>query len=83
MGIAPSAAVHVGDSVPADVVGARAVGIRPVLIERLARDHPVAAAEPTTPVVHPDAADVLRISDLWGLVELLGIPRPVAVTSGS
>lgn len=33
-GVAPSEAVHVGDSVEADVVGARAAGVEPVLLVR-------------------------------------------------
>jgi putative hydrolase of the HAD superfamily len=33
-GVAPAAAVHVGDDVGADVVGARAAGIAPVLVVR-------------------------------------------------
>jgi len=36
-GVSPAAAVHVGDSVREDVVGARAAGIEPILI---ARDQP-------------------------------------------
>ncbi|MDR5698025.1 MAG: HAD-IA family hydrolase [Armatimonadota bacterium] len=34
VGVAPSAAVHVGDSYEADVQGARAAGVHPVLLDR-------------------------------------------------
>jgi putative hydrolase of the HAD superfamily len=54
-GIAPSAALHVGDTVAADVDGARAAGIRPILVVRDGAPPP------------PDVA-VLR--DLQGLPEL-------------
>jgi putative hydrolase of the HAD superfamily len=55
-GIGPDAAVHVGDDADADVAGARAAGIAPVLI---ARDG--AAAPPGVPV----------LSDLTGLPGLI------------
>ena len=51
MGVAAADAIHVGDSMPADVAGARAVGIQPVLIERLTRGHGT-----TTPDTDPDLA---------------------------
>ena len=47
-GVAPADAWHVGDTVEADVAGARAAGLRPVLI---ARDGPPAAPPPGVPVV--------------------------------
>lgn len=40
MGVDPDRAVHVGDHMYADVVGARSVGIRPVLIDRHCGDQP-------------------------------------------
>lgn len=42
LGVAAEEAVHVGDSYDADVVGARAAGLLPVLLER----HPLRAAPP-------------------------------------
>ena len=55
-GVPASAAVHVGDSVEADVAGARAVGITPVLIDRYGRAPQV---------------DAHRVRTLTELVELL------------
>ena len=78
MGVSPADAVHVGDSVPADVQGARAAGIRPVLIERVTRGHG-APVDEMDPFVAPD---VPRIADLWQLADLLGIDRPAAVSAG-
>lgn len=40
LGVVPSAAAHVGDHVYADVVGAHAVGMTPVLIDRHDGAHP-------------------------------------------
>ena len=56
-------AIHVGDSVPADIEGARGVGMRAVLMER------------TATRVAPYLA-VPRVTDLWQLVDLLGLDRP-------
>jgi putative hydrolase of the HAD superfamily len=71
MSVAPGDAVHVGDSVRADIGGASAVGIRPVLIVRgtHAHAHDTAAADLGAPV----------IEDLFGLLDLLGIDRPAGV----
>ncbi len=69
------AAIHVGDSVPADVVGARGAGIRPVLIDRATRGHGGRTARARCIRTR---GDVPRIDDLWGLVDLLGLDRPVA-----
>jgi putative hydrolase of the HAD superfamily len=55
-GVAAGACLHVGDSLDADVAGARAVGMIPVLIDRHAR--------------LPDA-DELRVESLAELVELV------------
>ncbi len=67
-------AIHVGDDPEADVVGARRVGIEPVLIDRRGRAHP--------PLGHEaDAGDVATIADFGELLDLLGIERP-AVLAG-
>ena len=54
--VAPARTVHVGDHYYADVLGARSVGISPVLIDRFGFGH---------------TADVPVIKDLYGLLELL------------
>ena len=66
----PERSMHIGDSYNADVRGARRVGISPVLISRggtdLARvreDH--------------DDPDLPVVADLYGLLDLLGIDRPI------
>ncbi|MFN8623193.1 MAG: HAD-IA family hydrolase [Chloroflexota bacterium] len=69
MGVAPGEAVHVGDSVRADVGGARGVGITPVLIARGTHDH-----EHATASAAEHGAPVIR--DLWGLLDLIDVPRP-------
>jgi putative hydrolase of the HAD superfamily len=69
MRVAPEEAIHVGDSPRADVEGARRSGIEPVLIAR-----------GTHPHVHgslPVDAGVPVIHDLYGLLDLLGVARPV------
>jgi putative hydrolase of the HAD superfamily len=48
---------HVGDSYPGDIVGARAAGLRPVLLDRTASHN---------------GADCPRISDLRELLDLVG-----------
>jgi putative hydrolase of the HAD superfamily len=55
-----SAAVMVGDSLEEDVDGARALGMRAILVDR---DHR-----------HPEVED--RLLDLYGLPAALGLPRP-------
>lgn len=67
MGVTPGEAVHVGDSVRADVGGATGMGIAPVLIARGPHDHGHATADDV-------AAPV--IDDLFGLLHLLGVGRP-------
>ncbi len=67
----PDRAIHVGDSVRADVEGARGAGIGPVLIDRATHIHTRAHGR----VVPPG---VPVISDLLGLLDLLGIGRPAA-----
>jgi putative hydrolase of the HAD superfamily len=56
LGVPPERAVHVGDTPAADVAGARAAGIRPVLVDPYD--------------LHPDA-DCVRVRSLAGFVELL------------
>lgn len=55
LGVAPAAAIHVGDTYGEDVVGARAAGIRPVLVARDGGGGP---------------DDVTTVSDLRGLLAL-------------
>ncbi|PKQ28502.1 MAG: hypothetical protein CVT63_02570 [Candidatus Anoxymicrobium japonicum] len=54
--VEPGRAVHVGDQYYADVLGARSVGIHPVLIDRFGSGN---------------TADVPVIEDLYGLLDLL------------
>lgn len=70
MDVAAGDAVHVGDSYQADVVGARAVGIRPVLIDRRLADPARVGEQPVDPAV-PVIADLLE------LLDILRVPRPV------
>jgi putative hydrolase of the HAD superfamily len=58
----PDYAVHVGDAYLLDVLGARAAGIMPVLLDRARRYD---AAQLDCPVIH----------DLYGLLALLEIPH--------
>jgi putative hydrolase of the HAD superfamily len=69
-GVEPSDAVHVGDSFETDAVGARSVGIRPVLIERSIGD------PARRPQAVPAGDDVPVIQDLNGLLDLMGLDRP-------
>jgi putative hydrolase of the HAD superfamily len=69
MAIAPEQAMHVGDSYRADILGARRVGIRAVLIARHADDPARIAQE------HDDA-DLQVVTDLNELLDLIGIERP-------
>jgi putative hydrolase of the HAD superfamily len=57
IGVAPTEAVMVGDSVEDDIEGASALGMRAVLIDREGR--------------YPEAAEALP--DLWGLAGTLGL----------
>jgi putative hydrolase of the HAD superfamily len=57
-GVKPAEAVHVGDQYKFDVLGARAVGINPVLIDRFD--------------IYPDIRDCPRIRDLSELPQHLG-----------
>jgi HAD superfamily hydrolase (TIGR01549 family) len=60
LGVAPAEAVMVGDSLEEDVEGARALGMRAILVDRDGR--------------HPDAEG--RLIDLYGLPAALGLSRP-------
>ena len=60
LAVAPEDAVMVGDSVEEDIEGARALGMRAILVDREDR--------------HPDRDERLR--DLYGLPAALGLPRP-------
>lgn len=57
LGVQPTEAVMVGDSYEDDIEGARALGMRAILLDRESR--------------YPDEAD--RISDLYALVSALGL----------
>jgi putative hydrolase of the HAD superfamily len=60
LGVAPVEAVMVGDSLEEDVEGARALGMRAILIDREDR--------------HPEFE--ARLTDLYGLPAALGLRRP-------
>jgi putative hydrolase of the HAD superfamily len=60
LAVAPEDAVMVGDSVEEDVEGARALGMRAILIDRDDR--------------HPNLDE--RLTDLYGLPAALGLARP-------
>jgi putative hydrolase of the HAD superfamily len=68
-GVDAERAVHVGDSYRADVVGARAAAITPVLIDR-GHATSVSAGQAR------DDTDVAVIDDLYGLLDLLGLESP-------
>jgi putative hydrolase of the HAD superfamily len=71
MRTAPHSAIHVGDSVRADVQGALSAGIQPVLIDRATHSH--AGDGPRRP---PEGVPLIH--DLHGLLDLIGIERPAA-----
>ncbi len=56
LGIEPGAAIHVGDTPAADVAGALAAGVRPILLDPYD--------------LHGDA-ECTRVATLWNVVELL------------
>jgi putative hydrolase of the HAD superfamily len=60
LGVAPSEAVMVGDSLEEDIAGAKALGMRAILVDREER--------------HPDVEP--RLTDLYGLPAALGLERP-------
>ena len=59
----PDYTVHIGDSYILDVLGARAAGIHPVLLDRRG-------------VVNPTDVDCLVVRDLYGLLDALKVERP-------
>lgn len=61
--VVPDYAIHVGDSYVRDVLGARALGIRPVLIDRMR-------------MLQPEVVDCPLVYDLYELLDLLDINRP-------
>jgi len=67
--VAPERAWHIGDSYKADVEGARRMGITPVLIDRHGGDPARVREERGDP-------DLAVVSDLYDLLDLLGIERP-------
>ena len=60
LGVEAGQAVMVGDSLEDDIEGARAIGMRAILVDREER--------------HPDVAE--RLTDLYGLPAALGLSRP-------
>jgi putative hydrolase of the HAD superfamily len=60
LAVAPEHAVMVGDSLEEDIEGARALGMRAILIDREER--------------HPEVDE--RLTDLYGLPAALGLARP-------
>jgi HAD superfamily hydrolase (TIGR01549 family) len=60
LGVEPVEAVMVGDSFEEDIEGARALGMRAILVDREDR--------------HPEVEE--RLADLYGLPAALGVPRP-------
>lgn len=66
----PERAIHVGDDLEADVLGARRAGIEPVLIDRRGRTRSTAGAT---------SEPAATIRDFGALLDLLGIERPAAL----
>jgi putative hydrolase of the HAD superfamily len=69
MRVNPVDAIHVGDSYAADVLGARRVGITPVMIDRSGSDPQAIRRERGEP-------DLPIVRDLYGLLDMLGVERP-------
>jgi putative hydrolase of the HAD superfamily len=67
LGVAPAEAVMVGDSLEEDVEGARALGLRALLVDRDER--------------HPEVEE--RLVDLYGLPAALGLRRPGSTAPGA
>ena len=67
--VTPGRAMHVGDSYRADVIGARRMGIPPVLIDRHGGDPARLRDE------HEDP-DLIVVRDLYELLDLLAVERP-------
>jgi putative hydrolase of the HAD superfamily len=59
----PDYALHIGDSYIHDVLGARSVGMTPVLLDRAAR-------------LKPENVDCLLVHSLYEMLDLLEIPHP-------
>lgn len=76
LGVGPEEAIHVGDNVEADIVGARRADIEPVLIDRSEARHRDSETEPTI-------GDTPVISDLGDLLDLLSITRPTALVGAT
>ena len=74
MRVPPHLAIHVGDSVGADIRGAQGVGVTPVLIDRRTHSH---AGDDERRA--PDG--VPTIGDLYGLLDLVGVVRPQAAAA--
>ncbi len=70
-GVPPERAVHVGDNPDADVAGATVLGIRPVLLDRSGR----------FPGGIPGRPDVPVVTDLFGLLRLLGLSAVPPITA--
>jgi putative hydrolase of the HAD superfamily len=70
LGVTADRAMHVGDSYKGDVLGARRVGITPVLIDRSSDD-------PARVRQQHDDPQLTVVRDLFELLDLLGIGRPV------
>lgn len=78
MRVAPRRAVHVGDSLHADVRGAHSAGMAAVLIARgLAPD-----VGPADRAERAGGEDVPVVRDLYELVELLGVGRAALANAG-
>jgi putative hydrolase of the HAD superfamily len=78
MRVDPARALHVGDSYRADVLGARRVGIEAVLIARESAD----LAHLKLREEHEDPHTAV-ISDLYELLDLLDIERPIPAPARS
>lgn len=72
LGVTSERAIHVGDSLHADVLGARGVGLAAVLIAR--NLPPTAGAAERSE--RAGGADVPVIRDLYEMLDLLGVARP-------
>ena len=69
MKVEPARAMHVGDSIHADVEGARRAGMRAVLIDRSTHVHGRGSHRASLP------PDVPVVADLGGLLDVVGIAR--------
>jgi putative hydrolase of the HAD superfamily len=76
LGVPADQAIHVGDDPEADVVGARRVGIEPVLLDRRGRIHPPLGSG-------TEPGDVVTIAHFGELLDLLGIERPAALSEAT